>query len=164
MFKHLKGKNGTTTYLPFNSKTGGDVKYIKDKDTTCLTEDQMRYKYEKVEQGNNLNIETMKQEIEQETVAKTETNRENDNPYQKVVLNKVYQDEKETMQMENCSILSNNIRYIQHDEISKTPHRLDINTLDYCQYKRLCNSLKGEESHTLDVDFGSNPEKMRSNY
>ena len=32
------------------------------------------------------------------------------------------------------------------------------------KYKRLYNSLKGEESHTLDVDFGSNPETMRSNY
>ena len=93
-----------------------------------------------------------------------ETNRENHNPYQKVVLNKVYWDENKTTQMENWSILSNNVRYVQHDERSKTPHSLDMNTLDYCQYKRLYNSLKGEESHMLDVDFGSNPETMRSNY
>ena len=46
----------------------------------------------------------------------------------------------------------------------RTPHSLDINTLDYCQYKRLYNSLKEEESHMLDVDFGCNPETMRSNY
>ena len=74
MFKHLKGKNGTTTFLPFDSKTGGNVKYIKDKDAICLMEDQMRYMYNKVAQGNNLNIETIKQEIEQEKLAKTETN------------------------------------------------------------------------------------------
>ena len=113
---------------------------------------------QKEEQGNNLNIETMKQEIEQEKLAKTETNRESDNLPQKVVLNKVYRDENKTMQMDNLSILSNNVRYIQHDENSKTPHSLDINTLDYHQYKRLYNSLKGGESHMLDVDFGSNPE------
>ena len=59
MFKHLKGKNGTTTFLPFDSKIGGNVKYIKDKDAICLTEDQMSYVYKRVEQGNNLNIETM---------------------------------------------------------------------------------------------------------
>ena len=76
----------------------------------------------------------MKQEIEQETLAKTETNRENDNPYQKVVLNKVYQEKNKTMQMENWSILSDNVWYIQHDERSKTPHSLDISTLDYHQY------------------------------
>ena len=61
--------------------------------------------------------------------------------------------------MENWSILSENVRYIQYDERSKTPHSLDINTLDYCQYKRVYNSLMGEESHMLDVDFGCNPEK-----
>ena len=30
--------------------------------------------------------------------------------------------------------------------------------------QRLYQSFKGEESQTLDVDFGSNPETMRSNY
>ena len=70
MFKHLKGRNGTSTFLPFNSKTGGDIKYIKDKDAICLMEDLMRYMYKKLEQGNNNNIETMKQEIEQENIAK----------------------------------------------------------------------------------------------
>ena len=33
-------------------------------------------------------------------------------------------------QMENWSILSDNIRYVQHDERSKAPHSLDVNTLD----------------------------------
>ena len=68
------------------------------------------------------------------------------------------------MQMENWSVLSDIVRYIQHGERSKTSHNLDINTLDYHQYKRLYNSLKGEESNTLDVDFGSNPETIKSNY
>ena len=139
MFKHLKGKNGTTTVLPIEGKTGENMKYIKNKDATCLMEDQTRYMYTKVEHGNNLNIETMKQEIEQEKLAKLETDKENENPYPKVVLNKVYCDENKTMQMENWSILSDNVRYMQHDERSKTPHSLDINTLDYCQYKRLYN-------------------------
>ena len=79
-------------------------------------------------------------------------------------MNKVYRDENKTMQIENWSILSDSVRYIQHDEKSRTPHNLDINILDYCQYKRLYNSLKGEESHMLDVDFGSNPETMKSNH
>ena len=64
------------------------MKYVKDKDAVCLTEDQTRYVYKKVDQGNILNIETMKQEIEQEKLAKTETDKENENSYQKIVLNK----------------------------------------------------------------------------
>ena len=56
--------------------------------------------------------------------------------------------------MENWSILSNNVRYVQHDEKSKTSHKLDINTLDYCQHKELYCKLKGEKSQMLEVDFG----------
>ena len=117
-----------------------------------------------VEQGSSINTETMQQEIEQEKLAETETDKDHDNPYKKVTLNKVYQDEDKMIQMENWSILSDNVRYVQHDERSKTPHKLGINTLDSHQHKELYYKLKGEKSHTLDVDFGTNPETMRSNY
>ena len=62
----------------------------------------------KVEQGSIINAKTMKQETEQRKL--TETDREDDISYKKVILNKVYKDEDKTMQMENWSILSNNIR------------------------------------------------------
>ena len=68
------------------------------------------------------------------------------------------------LQMENRSILSDSVRYVQHDERSKTTCNLDMRTLDYWQHKRLYQNLKGEESQMLDVDFGSNPETIRSNY
>ena len=79
-------------------------------------------------------------------------------------VNQVYWDEDKMMQMENWSILSNNVRYVQHDERPKTPHKLDINTLDYHQHTKLYYKLKGEKSYMLDVDFCINPEPMRSNY
>ena len=87
-----------------------------------------------------------------------------DNPYKKVILNKVYWDEDKMMQMENWSILSDNVRYVQHDERSKTSHKLDKNTLHYHQHKELYCKLKGEKSNTLDADIGINPETMKSNY
>ena len=65
----------------------------------------------------------MKHEIEQEI------DREDDDPYKRVILNKVYKEEDKIPQMENWSIISDNARYLQHDE--KTPHKLDLNTLDY---------------------------------
>ena len=79
-------------------------------------------------------------------------------------MNKVYKEEDRTTQMKNWSILSDNVRYIQHDEKSKTPHKLDLNTLDYHQHKELYHKLKGEKSHTLEVDLGINPETLKSNY
>ena len=71
--------------------------------------------------------------------------------------------------MENWSILSDNVRYIQHDDRSKSTHDLYVKTLDYWQHKRCYHSsqyhsLKGEECLMLDVDFGTNLGTMRSNY
>ena len=162
MFKLVKGKNGTTSFLPIDDKTSGKVSYIQNKDTICLTENQASYVYKKVEQGNIINTETMKHEIGQEKL--TEIDREGDNPYKKMILNKVYRDEDKMTQMGNWSILSDNVRYIQHDEKSKTPHKLDLNTLDYCQHKELYCKLKGEKSYTLEVDFCINPETLKTYY
>ena len=104
MFKLVKGKDGSTSFLPFDKKTGGKARYIQNSDAICLTEDQTRYVYKKVEQGNSINTETMKQEIEQEKLAEIETDKEHDNPYSKLILNKVYWDENKMTQMENWSI------------------------------------------------------------
>ena len=97
----------------------------------------------------------MKNELEQEI------DREDDNPYKSVILNKAYKEDK-TPQMENWSILSDNVRYVQHDE--KTPHRLDLKPLDYQLHKELCCKLKGEGNDLLDIDFGINPETLKANY
>ena len=49
-----------------------------------------------------------------------------------------------------------------HDD--KSPHRLDLNTLDYQLHKELYCKVKGEEGNTLDIDFGVNPETLKTNY
>ena len=92
MFKLVKGKDGTTSFLPIDDKTGGKVSYIQNLDAMCLTENQASYVYKKVELGNIINTETMKHEIEQEKL--TGIDREDDNPYKKVILNKVYKEEE----------------------------------------------------------------------
>ena len=155
MFKLVKGKDGTTSVLPIDSKTGGKICYIKKKEAMCLSEKQTNYIYKKVEEGMMINIHTVKHEIEQGM------DREDNNPYRRIILDKVYKEEDKILQMENWSIFSDNIRYGQHDE--KMPHKLDLNTLDYRQHKELYCKLK-EESKTLDVDFGINPETLKSNY
>ena len=74
-----------------------------------------------------------------------ETEKEDEiNPYQNVVLSNVYKVEIKTSQMEFWSILSDNVKYIEHDD--KSVHRLDVETLDYRQHKELYNKLKAEEN------------------
>ena len=91
----------------------------------------------------------------------TEQNQD-DNPYKKVVLNKVYREKDKSPEMRNWSIFSDNVRYIQHKQ--KTPPNLNIDTLDYRQHKELYCKLKGEERKKLDVDFGIYPDILRSKY
>ena len=47
--------------------------------------------------------------------------------------------------------------------MNKRPH-INIDTLDYRQYKNLYFKLKGEERETLDVDFGIYPDILKSKY
>ena len=83
MFKLVKSKDGITPFLPIDSKPGGKVSYIKNKEAMCLSEKKANYVYKKVEEGNVINVNTMKNELEQEL------DREDDNPYKRVILNKV---------------------------------------------------------------------------
>ena len=53
----MKGKKDSTTFLPLESRLGGPVRYAKDKENICLTTDQARYIYKKVEQEGIVNVE-----------------------------------------------------------------------------------------------------------
>ena len=119
----------------------------------CLSEKQADYVYKKVKEGK---VNMLKQELEQDL------DREDDNPYKKVVLNKVYREEGKTPQVKNWSIFTDQIKYIHHDE--RTPHRLDLLPLDYQLHKELYYKLKGEEGDSIDIDFGINPDTLKTKY
>ena len=77
-------------------------------------EDQARHVYRKVESGNIININTLKQEIEQDQELNKLDDRSRDiNPYRKIILNNEEKIETVLSQMEQWSILSNIVSYIQ---------------------------------------------------
>ena len=88
----MKGKNGTTLFFASSGKTGGKVNYIQNKETICLTEKQTDYVYKTVEEGNIINTKTMMYETGQN---------QGNNPYKKVVLNKVFKEEDKSPEMRN---------------------------------------------------------------
>ena len=49
----MKGRNGSTSFLPLNKKGGLITKLSSDK---CLTEDQTRHNYDKAELGDVIKI------------------------------------------------------------------------------------------------------------
>ena len=72
----------------------------------CLTEKQTNYVYKAVEEGSIVNTKTITHGMEQN---------QDDNPYKKVVLNKVYREEDKSLEMRDWSIFSD-VRYIQHEQ------------------------------------------------
>ena len=149
----MKGKNGSTPFLPPKPKTGGKVMHIRDKESLCLTERQADHVYKVVEKGNMINTKTMTNEMTQD---------QGNNPYKRVVLNNVYKVPEKCLEMKDCSIFSDNVRYVQHDQM--TTQNLNFDTLDYRNHKGLYLQLKNKKSETLDIGFGLYPDVTKLRY
>ena len=149
--------------MPSNCTIGGTFTNIRNHGDSYLTEDQARYVYKKVTVGKEISTATIKQEIEQDKSIEAEINH-NCDTYQKAILNDANKIEKVSTQMEDWSILSHHVKYAKHDDGLEIFCKLNVNTLNYHQYKDLYQELKGKEILTIDVDFGNNPEKLKSEY
>ena len=64
--------------------------------------------------------------------------------------------------MKNWSIFSDNVRYVQHDQM--TTQNLNFDTLDYRKHKDLYLQLKEEQREPLDIDFHSYPDITKARY
>ena len=115
--------------MPLNANIGGQNTSHKNNynENKCLTADQARHVYKEVESGNIININTLKQEIEQDQ----ELNKLDDitrdiNPYRELIVDNAEKIETVLSQMEQWSILSNVVNYIQYDRHPKNFHTLNI--------------------------------------
>ena len=149
----MKGKNGSTPFLPTTDKTGGKVNYIKKREAMCLTKRQADHVGKVIEKRYRINTKAM--------TCKT-AQIQDDNPYKKVVLNNVFKEKDKSPEMRNWSIFSDNVRYVQHDQV--TPKSLNVDTLDYRDHKELHLKLKEKKGEPLDVDFGLYPDVTKSRY
>ena len=87
----MKGKNGTTSFLPEGQKGGKvrfseEITYIPNKETMCLTKDQATQVYEEIEKNEPINIQIVGQRIGNEKKAIKVQQKEEDvdtieNPY-----------------------------------------------------------------------------------
>ena len=59
----MKGRNGSTSFLPLNKK-GGLITNVFSK--KCLTEEQTKYVYDKVESGDELKVRKVSPDIKEE--------------------------------------------------------------------------------------------------
>ena len=61
----MNGRDDATTFLPLDSKIGGQSRDSHLTIGQYLTRDQTKYVYKKVEMGEMINVDTIQQEIEQ---------------------------------------------------------------------------------------------------
>ena len=155
----MNGRNDTTTFLSLDFRIGGQSRDSYLTVGQYLTRDQTRYIYKKVETGEMINTDTIQQEIEQEKQLNRidDKNREI-NPYRELIVNSAERTELLMMQMEQWSILSNVLNYVQHTKFNSMNHTLNVKAVNTYKFK------PDMEREFKELDFGSIPQKLQEEY
>ena len=166
----MKGKNGTTSFLPKRRKGGKvrfseEVTYIPNKERTCFTKDQATQIYEEVEKNEPINIQIVSQGTENaKKVGKGQIKEEDvdmiENPYQKAITNINIKDENKIEQMINWSIFSDKLRYVD-SSMNETP-KLTIRPLEENKHRLLFNTIEIQEDQISEMIFEEN--KVKETY
>ena len=155
----MNGRNDATTFLPLDSRIGGQSRDSHPTIGQYLTRDQTKYAYKKVEMGEVINANMIQQEIEQEK----QLNRIDDesgeiNPYRELIVNNMEKLESPTTQMEQWSILSNILSYVQHSKFNSMNHTLSVKPVN--RYK-----IKPDEGNEFrEIDFSTIPQNLQEEY
>ena len=154
----MKGRNGSTSFLPSKRK-GGFQREISSEQ--CLTKEQTKQIYDKVELGEKVKI----RKLDQHNIPispKQETFTNDVNQYEKALLNDRNM-KRSNSQMEQWSILSDNIVYVRSED-NDIMNGINIKPIDYREHKRMYKKMGKEGGERLDIDFGESLEIMRSRY
>ena len=154
----MKGRNGSTSFLPSKRKGGFQRKMPSDQ---CLTNEQTKQIYDKVESGEKVKIRKVVQH-DASISPKQEMFVNNVNQYEQVLLSDRNM-KRNNSQMEQWSILSDNIVYVRSED-NDIMNGIDIKPIDYREHKRMYRKMGKEGGERLDIDFGESPEIMRSRY
>ena len=126
-----------------------------------MTREQANYVYKKVEMGGMINVSTIQQEMEQEEqLSKIDDMSREINPYRELLVNNAEKIEPLMTQMEQWSILSYILNYIQHERHYIMDHTLSIRAIN--KYRN--NPETKEEKEFTELDFGSTPHKLHEEY
>ena len=155
----MNGRDDTITFLPLDFKTGGQSRDSCSTVGQYLTRDQSRYIYKKVETGEMINIDTIQQEIEQEkTLNRIDDKNGENNPYRELIVNNAERTDPPIMQMEQWSILSNVLNYMQYSKFNSMDHTLNVIAVNRYKVK------PDTEREFKELDFGSIPQKLQEEY
>ena len=154
----MNDRDDTTTFLLLESRICGQNK----ENLTVgqyLTRDQTRYIYKKIETGEVINTDMIQQEIEQEKqLSKIYYMNGEISPYRELIVNNAERTEPLMTQMEQWSILSNILNYVQHSKFNSMNQTLDVKVMNRYKIKP---DMSGEFK---ELDFGITPQKLQEEY
>ena len=151
-------------FLPLDFKIGGSSEDSRSTVGQYLTRDQTKHVYKKVETGESINADTIQQDVEQEKqLNKLDDDSGEENPYRELVINNAEKIEVQKTQMEQWSILSNMLNYVQHSRLNSMNHSLDIKPVN--KHKTQSNdSHSSFDKEFREVDFGKAPQSLQDEY
>ena len=123
-FELIKGRSGSTAFLPISQNSGGNNKNnLRHRD--CLTPQLTTFTYKKVELGSLINKNTIKEEIDADAeLERMHDNSGDENPYKELIINNASRVDSALTQIEQWSIPSNVINYVQYSKNPKNFHSM----------------------------------------
>ena len=126
-----------------------------------MTREQASYVYKKIETGEMINTDTIQQEMKQEEqLNKIDDTSGEINPYKELIFNNAEKIEPLITQMEQWSILSNILNYVQHDRYHTMKHTLSIRVMN--RYKN--NLETKDEKEFTELDFSNMTHELWDEY
>ena len=134
----MKGRNGTTSFLPSKRK-GGFQREISEQ---CLTKEQIKQIYDKIEIGKMVKLRKLDQQ-DVTSSPKQVTFMNDVNQYEKALLNDRNMKRGNNSQNEQWSILSDNIIYVKSED-RDVMNGIDIKPIDYREHMRMYRKMNKE--------------------
>ena len=155
----MNGRDDTTTFLPLDFWIGGQSRDSCPTIGQYLTRDQARHVYKKVETGEMINMDMIQQEIEQEKQLNRMDDRNGEiNSCRELIVNNAEKTEPPMTQMEQWSILSNVLNYVQHSKFNSMNHTLNVRPANRYKVK------PGTGKEFRELDFGTIPQNLQEEY
>ena len=132
----MNGRDDTATFLPLDFRTGGQNRDNCPTVGQYLTKNQAKYVYKKVETGEMINVDMIQQEIEQEKqLSRMDDTNGEINPDRELIVNNAEKTEPQMTQMEQWSILSNILNYVQHSRFNSMNYTLNVRPVNRYKVK-----------------------------
>ena len=119
----------------------------------CLTRVEMRHIYKEVELEGVVNVDAIKQEIEEDKLCRDNIDDDKVNPYHNILINNIDKENVITSQLEQWSILSNIVNYVQYDRNPKNFYELNVKAIYQKNNNKMYDQLKNEDRQVLRVRF-----------